>query len=321
MRSVSVGRRPGHHLVEQQQLRVGRERARDLEPLAVGQRQRRGALRALVEEIEPLAARRGACARAAATSGWRSSAPMTTLSSTVSAGNGRTIWKVRPMPRRQIASGASPSIRSPANAIAPVVGREHAGDHVEQRGLAGAVRTDDGEDLAGATSKLTLVDRHAGRGSACSRASTASSARHRRRALRRGRSSAREPRPHAARPNVDDHHQGEAVEQRLDAGRIDAEPLPVGAIRTSPSGVRMKAPTTGPNTVPSPPTIGARISSIERPMSNTCAGKQVVVVEGVEHAADRRHGRTRSARPSSWRAKTSMPSARAACSSSRTASH
>src|SRR5689334_3284741 len=45
-----------------------------------------------------------------------------TLSSTVSAGNGRTIWKVRPMPRRQTSSGLSPSIRSPWNAMVPLFG-------------------------------------------------------------------------------------------------------------------------------------------------------------------------------------------------------
>ena len=40
--------------------------------------------------------------RASSTRACRSSAPTTTLSSTVSAGKGRTIWNVRPTPRRQI---------------------------------------------------------------------------------------------------------------------------------------------------------------------------------------------------------------------------
>ena len=101
------------------------------------------------------AAPRCACARASSTSVACSSAPTMTLSSTVSAGNGRTIWKVRPMPRRQTSSGGSPSMRSPGKCDAPGVRREHAGDQVEQRGLAGAVRADHGEDLAPATSKLT----------------------------------------------------------------------------------------------------------------------------------------------------------------------
>jgi hypothetical protein len=45
-----------------------------------------------------------------------------TLSSTDSPGNGRTIWKVRPMPRRQMRSGVSPSMRSPAKVMAPPSG-------------------------------------------------------------------------------------------------------------------------------------------------------------------------------------------------------
>ena len=51
--AVGLGRpQARHHLVEQQQFRIGGERARHFQPLAVGQRQRRGALRALVVEVE-----------------------------------------------------------------------------------------------------------------------------------------------------------------------------------------------------------------------------------------------------------------------------
>ena len=82
-----------------------------------------------------------------------------TLSSTLSAGNGRTIWKVRPMPRRQTRSGDSPSMRSPSNVMVPASGAEHAGDHVEQRGLAGAVRTDHREDAAFRHVEAGAVDR------------------------------------------------------------------------------------------------------------------------------------------------------------------
>ena len=71
-----------------------------------------------------------------------------TLSSTLSAGNGRTSWNVRAMPRRQTASADSPSIGSPAKMIAALIRRHRAGDHIEQRGLAGAVRPDHGEDRA-----------------------------------------------------------------------------------------------------------------------------------------------------------------------------
>ena len=51
---VSLGRaQPCHHLIEQKQFRIGGERARYFQPLAIGQRQCRRALRALVVEIEP----------------------------------------------------------------------------------------------------------------------------------------------------------------------------------------------------------------------------------------------------------------------------
>ena len=50
-------------------------------------------------------------------------------------------------------------MRLPAKAIEPWLGHEHAGDHVEQRGLAGAVRPDDGEDLALGDREAHIVDR------------------------------------------------------------------------------------------------------------------------------------------------------------------
>ena len=83
---------------------------------------------------------------------------MVTLSSTVSAGNGRTIWKVRAMPRRQTASADNPSIGFPAKVIAPPSGASVPGDHVEQRGLAGAVGADDGEDRARRHGEADIVD-------------------------------------------------------------------------------------------------------------------------------------------------------------------
>ena len=50
---VDLGRaQAGHHLVEQQEARAGGERARDLEPLALRQRQRRGGMAALGDEAE-----------------------------------------------------------------------------------------------------------------------------------------------------------------------------------------------------------------------------------------------------------------------------
>ena len=67
---------------------------------------------------------------------------------TVRCGNVRTTWNVRPTPRRQSALGRSPVTTSPRNRTSPAVGDEEAVQHVEERGLAGAVGPDDAEDLA-----------------------------------------------------------------------------------------------------------------------------------------------------------------------------
>ena len=51
--TVGFGRpQPGHDFIEQQQLRPGRQRARHLEALAVGESKARGDLRAFAEQIE-----------------------------------------------------------------------------------------------------------------------------------------------------------------------------------------------------------------------------------------------------------------------------
>ena len=64
--AVGLGRpQPRHHFVEQQEPRLGRERAGDFEPLAIRQRQRRGELVTLVEEVEPAQQRLRVLARRA----------------------------------------------------------------------------------------------------------------------------------------------------------------------------------------------------------------------------------------------------------------
>src|SRR5262249_50700499 len=65
----------------------------------------------------------------------------------------------------------------------------------------------------------------------------------------------------------------------------------VSAVSASPSGVRMKAPTTGPKTVPSPPTTG-REDQLDRAVDvEHAAREQIVVIEGHEDAADGGHRR------------------------------
>ena len=82
-----------------------------------------------------------------------------TLSSTLSAGNGRTIWNVRAMPRRQIASADNPCTALAGKHDRAAVRLQRAGDHVEQRGLAGAVRADDRKDGASRHRETHLIDR------------------------------------------------------------------------------------------------------------------------------------------------------------------
>ncbi len=82
--AVDLGRpQSGDDFVEQQQFRLGGERAHDFEPLAVRQRQRRRGLVAAVEQVEAPQQRVRALARRADVVVRRSSAPTMTLSSTL----------------------------------------------------------------------------------------------------------------------------------------------------------------------------------------------------------------------------------------------
>ena len=60
-----------------------------------------------------------------------------------------------PMPRRAISNGTQPTIDSPRKTTSPEVSGERAGDEVEHRALAGAVRADQAEDLAAMRSRTT----------------------------------------------------------------------------------------------------------------------------------------------------------------------
>ena len=83
---------------------------------------------------------------------WR---PSMRLSSTVRPPNSAMFWNVRATPSAAISLGRLArdvaALEHDAAGVRPV----EAGDHVEQRGLAGAVRADDGHDAA-----LGDVDRH-----------------------------------------------------------------------------------------------------------------------------------------------------------------
>ena len=149
---------PGQHLVEQEQLRLGRKRARKLEALAAGDRQARGRL----IELRASPTRRATCfgrgQRVARAPADDRCAPTAMFSRTVSAANGCTIWNVRAMPRAQQVRRQAGDVRA-IEADAARVGRTKAGDRREQRGLARAVRADQRDDLALRDVKRCAVDR------------------------------------------------------------------------------------------------------------------------------------------------------------------
>ena len=71
-----------------------------------------------------------------------------TFSVTVRSGKGLSFWKVRATPRLAMLVGAQAGDVVAVEEDPAGVERLEAGDQVEQRRLAGAVRTDDAEDLA-----------------------------------------------------------------------------------------------------------------------------------------------------------------------------
>ncbi len=121
MRSVSVGRRPAMTSSSSNSFgSVARARATSRRLRSGRVSEEANAARLSARSSASRTAR--AWVRADRVSVRRSSAPTSTLSSTESPGNGLTIWKVRPMPRRHTASGVNPSMRTPANVTVPSSG-------------------------------------------------------------------------------------------------------------------------------------------------------------------------------------------------------
>ena len=159
---------PGGRLVHQQQARRAGERERQLDALGVAVGERRAALvgeaassaraRAARRPRRASAARRAPAMRAACAPACASSAS-STFSRTVIDANVAATWNVRPTPRRAIARGGRPSMRAPASRTVPGVGRELAVDEVEAGRLAGAVRPDQRDDLAGGDRERHVVAR------------------------------------------------------------------------------------------------------------------------------------------------------------------
>ena len=139
---------PGHHLVEQDQLRLQRERARDFEAAPLAQRQLAG--RHLGARLQPDFGehRGGVPHRRRRGRAWRRNAPTMTFSRVVRPISGLAIWNVRPMPRCARACGGRLLIVLVAQHDRARGRLELPADQIEQRGLAGAVRPDQAEDLA-----------------------------------------------------------------------------------------------------------------------------------------------------------------------------
>ena len=86
-------------------------------------------------------------------------APTRTLSRVVMVANSATFWNVRAMPSAAISWRAKLASGRPSNRIVPECGIVEAGDAVEQRGLAGAVRPDQAADRAAGDVEADVLQR------------------------------------------------------------------------------------------------------------------------------------------------------------------
>ena len=153
---------PGDRFVEHQKFGLGGERDRDAEPAlgAIGQfagtrvhgrRKRRRSSNA--PQRSAVAASVARAARVLKTElehryrRGRERAAHDVFDHGDASGNIVVAWNVRTSPSLTMALGFLPTMLCPLNRIAPDVGRHHAADDVEAGGLAGAVRTDQPDDL------------------------------------------------------------------------------------------------------------------------------------------------------------------------------
>ena len=149
-------------LVEQEHARLGGERARELEPLAVEQRQRAGRPVRLVGEralLEQLDAARIDIALAVAAAERRRHHQVLE--------HGHAVERLRDLERAADAQAAAALRRQPRDVgagedDAPGIGLHRAAGDAEQRGLAGAVRSDDAERLALGEREVDLLRHHDG---------------------------------------------------------------------------------------------------------------------------------------------------------------
>ena len=149
-------------LVEQQHARLRRQRARELEPLAVEQRERaRGTVRLVGERalLEQLDAARIDLALAMAAAERRRHHQVLE--------HGHAVERLRNLERAADAHAAAAFRRQPRDVHArehdaPGIGLHRSAGDAEQRGLAGAVRPDDAERLPFGEREIDLLRHHHG---------------------------------------------------------------------------------------------------------------------------------------------------------------
>jgi len=169
-RRLLAGAQAGGGLVEDQQRRVRGERAGDLEQALVAERQIAGELEGAVGEADPLELPHRLGARPRLLAAVEAEGAGEEARGRPRVGpeqNGLEQRHVRPQ-LHMLEGARDAGARDPALALpgdvgaeeldAALIGRERAADQVEHRRLAGAVRPDEAEDLAGAELEADLVD-------------------------------------------------------------------------------------------------------------------------------------------------------------------
>ena len=166
----ALGFRRAHaagRLIEQQQLRFGDQRHADLEQrhVAVGQRAGRAVCqRGEADLFERLCrrarARRGRSrhCETGAESRFEPAYVIQRFSATLRLGNTLLICRVRLMPSRLISCGWQAGDVAATEKDLTGIGPQQAGYQVEKRGLAGAIRPDDGMQLSARQTEAEVVD-------------------------------------------------------------------------------------------------------------------------------------------------------------------
>ena len=229
--------------------------------------------------------------------------------------NGRMIWKVRPTPASQSSCGLRPDMSRPSSRTSPGARPQEAVEQVEQRGLARAVRPDDAEDLVPAQLEADILHglqpaegtrevadlEHdvAGRGRAVRACASERDGRRRCRMLGNGArlsgcvgGAALAP---GDRGTFQNSPSGASrMTQMMASPKITpwmpGMRAPASALSISASGIRITAPITGPQTVPTPPNIATVSACADTSMPNTDCGvttSSTTRVEPADRAGDR----------------------------------